>query len=134
MGVTICAYGAQGQLDVGELNLANGNWDRLAKVLGYDDQPIALSASGQELDALRMRIDCALALIDAEPHRDAGVPDRQVPASVARGLTGQIVSALGVKGYIECGLPPGYYRERLGQLAVIVDAARQTPGGTVVCA
>lgn len=88
-----------------EFNVANGNWQRITQFCGlsvgyygrWDDEMLYIVR-----DIIQRRLD----IIALRPDLDAGTPDESLRP-----------------GFTICGVPPGYYRERLTHLLRILDDA-----------
>jgi hypothetical protein len=89
-----------------DLNIANGNFQKLCDLLDIAYFDWCGSVSGDSLIALRDKIDFVLTGIAAMPELDGGTASYEKAPN-----------------WIECGLPEGYYARRLSELRGLVTAA-----------
>lgn len=92
------------------MNVANGNFHRICELLGVEMDGGG-EMDGAQLEAFGKNVDFVLASLKAMPALDGGKPD---------------VEEVGANGcrIIDCGLPEGYFEERLTQLRSAVEAAQ----------
>jgi hypothetical protein len=95
------------------LNVSNSNCYRLFDLLGISISPSAGlcgSFEGGELLDLQQKVQFVLDSLETMPELDAGVP-------------ATYISSPGNALFIECGLTPGYYTDRLSAFAEAIGVA-----------
>ena len=111
-----------------DMNIANGNFRRLADLIGLDIPPPGEGLIGEiyELAKVREQVIIVLQGVAAMPDLDAGTEPRELhkdDISAAVDPVGFVLAhGLGAR-VIDCGWPPGYIKQRLGQLLRLIEYA-----------
>lgn len=108
------------------MNVANENFVRLMRLIGLEVRTEdGLCGNLFELGLVRNHVVSTLHMISDFPELDAGTEARIITPEEIEELTPgtrELVQALGAQ-VIDCGWPPGYIRQRLGQLLRLIDFA-----------
>ena len=121
MSVTFSAYVSSASNPAwiaSELNITNNHFYGLMTLIGMENAECCGSLTDYALLKCRTEIQCVLSSLKALPMLDGGTP-----TETTKGSNGA--------EWIDCGLPEGYYQQRLTTLLEIINAAI-AQGGTVV--
>lgn len=106
------------------MNVANGNFRKLADLINLElPQDGSLMGEIYELAKVREQVIIILQGIETMPELDAGTPDREITANEASCPLAQALAVGFGARVIECGWPPGYIKQRLGQLLRLIELA-----------